>query len=182
MATDYLLPLLNSSAQTATYNNTTSSVAGTIALSAAGNVVSPTLSGNTAVNVLSVTFTLAPNSGRTGVSATDIGVYLTQGSIYGNTIVYGKVTDSTLNGGTSSITATIKFNDPNYVTTTIYLSTNRNQAIALTTGTAISQLDNPFVVLNTDGRYTAVFDGLTSRNVVYRTVGRQSRLRQGYEA
>lgn len=178
MATDYLLPVLNPTIQSVTYNGATSSVTGTLALTAAGNLVAPPLSGSTTVNVLSVTFALAPNSTRTGVSATDIGIVLTQGSIYGNIQVYGKVRTSTLNGATSTVTATINFNDPNYVTTNLQLSTIGNSGRLLTT----SVIDNPFIAINTTNLTTTTFGGLTSRNVFYRTVGRQVRLRQGYEA
>jgi hypothetical protein len=177
MATDYLLPVLNPTIQTVTYTGATSSVTGTLALTAAGNLVAPPLSGTTTTNKLSVTFTLAPDSTRTGVSATPTGISLTQGSIYGNIVVYGKVTASTINGATSSITATINFNDPNYVTTNLYLSTIGNSGRLLST----SVIDNPLVILPADGDYTSTFGGLTSTNIVYRTVGRQVRLRQGYE-
>jgi hypothetical protein len=177
MATDYLLPVLNPTTQTVTYTGATSSVTGTLALTAAGNLVAPPLSGSTVTNKLSVTFTLAPNSARTGVSATSTGISLTQGSIYGDIVVYGKVTASTINGATSSITATINFNDPNYVTTNLYLSTIGNSGRLLST----SVIDNPLVILPADGDYTSTFGGLTSTNIVYRTVGRQIRLRQGYE-
>jgi hypothetical protein len=178
MATDYLLPVLNPTIQTVTYTGATSSVTGTLALTAAGNLVAPPLSGTTTTNKLSVTFTLAPNSTRTGVSATSTGIALTQGSIYGNIVVYGKVATSTLNGSTSTITATINFNDPNYVTTNLYLSTIGNTGRLLST----SVIDNPLIILPADGDYTSTFGGLTSTNIVYRTVGRQVRLRQGYEA
>jgi len=178
MATDYLLPVLNPTIQTVTYTGATSSVSGTLALTAAGNLVAPPLSGTTTTNKLSVTFTLAPNSTRTGVSATPTGIFLTQGSIYGNTVVYGKVAASTINGATSAITATINFNDPNYVTTNLYLSCIGTTGRLLST----SVIDNPLVILAADGDYTATFSGLTSTNIVYRTVGRQVRLRQGYEA
>jgi len=177
MATDYLLPVLNPTIQTVTYAGATSSVTGTLALTAAGNLVAPPLSGSTTTNKLSVTFTLAPNSTRTGVSATSTGIFLTQGSIYGNIVVYGKVATSTLTGPTSTITATINFNDPNYMTTNLYLSSIGNSGRLLST----SVIDNPLIILPADGDYTATFSGLTSTNVVYRTVGRQIRIRQGYE-
>ncbi len=178
MATDYLLPVLTPTIQTVTYTGATSSVTGTIALTAAGNLVAPPLSGTTTTNKLSVTFTLAPNSARTGVSATPTGIVLTQGSIYGNIQVYGKVSTSTLNGTTSTVTATIKFNDPNYVTTSLNLSTIGNSGRLLST----SVIDNPLVAIDTANLTTTTFDGLTSKNVFYRTVGRQVRLVQGYEA
>lgn len=181
MATDYLLPVLNPTIQAVTYtaasSSTATSITGTIALTAAGNLVAPPLSGTASVNHLSLAFTLAPNSAGTGVSATATGISLTQGSIYGNVVVYGKVSTSTLNGTTSTVTATINFNDPNYATTNLYLSTIANSGRLLTT----SVIDNPYIVLNSDGRYTTTFDGLTSKNVVYRTVGRQIRLVNGYE-
>ena len=178
MATDYLLPVLNPTIQAVTFTGATSSVTGTLALTAAGNLTAPPLSGSTTTNKLSVTFTLAPNSARTGMSATSTGIYLTQGSIYGDIVIYGKVATSTLNGVTSAITATINFNDPNYVTTNLYLSCIGSSGRLLTT----SVVDNPLIILAADGDYTSTFGGLTSTNVVYRTVGRQVRLRQGYEA
>ena len=182
MATDYLLPVLNPTIQAVTYtaasSSTATSITGTLALTAAGNLVAPPLSGTTTTNKLSVTFTLAPNSTGTAVSATPIGIVLTQGSIYGNIQVYGRVATSTLNGTTSTVTATINFNDPNYVTTNLYLSTIGNSGRLLTT----SVVDNPFIAIDTANLTTTTFGGLTSRNVFYRTVGRQVRLRQGYEA
>lgn len=182
MATDYLLPVLNPTIQAVTYtaasSSTATSITGTLALTAAGNIVTPTLSGTASVNNLSLAFTLAPNSAGTGVSATATGISLTQGSRYGNVVVYGRVATSTLNGTTSTVTATINFNDPNYVTTNLYLSTIGNSGRLLTT----SVIDNPFIAIDTTNLVTTTFSGLTSRNVFYRTVGRQVRLRQGYEA
>ena len=80
---------------------------------------------------------------------------------------------------TSAYNATIKFNDPNYITTVLVLSGFKTSVLL---NTATSQIDNPLITLNTDGRYTTVFNGLTSSNMFFRTVGRQVRMRQGYEA
>jgi len=178
MPYEYLLPLSNRTVQTVTRTGATSAINGTLSLSAATTLVAPPLSGNTTVSNLSVTFTLTPNSSLNGVSATATGIRLTQGSNLGNVVVYGKVHSSTFTASTSTITATIKFNDPNYVTTNIDISARGTSALALST----SNLDNPLVILASDGDYTSTFGGLTSSNVVYRTVGRQVRLRQGYEA
>jgi hypothetical protein len=178
MPYEYLLPLTNRTAQNITRTGATSAISGTLSLSAATTLVVPSLSGTTTVSNLSVAFTLTPNSTLNGVSATSTGISLTQGTRLGNVIVYGKVDTSTFVASTSTITATIKFNDPNYVTTNIDISARGTSAIALST----SVLDNPLVILATDGDYTATFSGLTSTNMVYRTVGRQVRLRQGYEA
>lgn len=178
MPYEYLLPLSNRTVQTVTRTPATSAISGTLSLSAATTLVVPSLSGTTTVSNLSVAFTLTPNATLNGVSATPIGISLTQGTRLGNVIVYGKVDTSTFVASTSTITATITFNDPNYVTTNINISARGTSAVALST----SQLDNPLVILATDGDYTATFSGLTSTNMVYRTVGRQVRLRQGYEA
>lgn len=178
MPYDYLLPLSNRTVQTVTRTPATSAISGTLSLSAATTLVSPTLSGNTTVSNLSVTFALTPNSSLNGVSATATGISLTQGSRLGNVVVYGRIDSSTFTQSTSTITATIEFNDPNYVTTNIDISARGTSAIALST----SRLDNPLIILASDGDYTSTFGGLTSTNVVYRTVGRQVRLRQGYEA
>ena len=178
MPYNYLLPLSNRTVQTVTRTGATSAIGGTLSLSAATTLVSPPLSGNTAVSNLSVTFTLTPNATLNGVSATPTGISLTQSSNLGNIIVYGRVDTSTFVASTSTITATIKFNDPNYVTTNIDISAVGTSAVALST----SRLDNPLVILASDGDYTSTFGGLTSINIAYRTVGRQVRLRQGYEA
>ena len=178
MPYEYLLPLTNRIAQTITRTPATSAISGTLSLSAATTLVVPSLSGNTTVSNLSVTFALTPNSTLNGVSATPTGINLTQGTRLGNVIVYGRVDTSTFVASTSTITATIKFNDPNYVTTNIDISARGTSAIVLST----SVIDNPLVILQPDGDYTATFSGLTSTNMVYRTVGRQVRLRQGYEA
>ena len=179
MANEYLLSLSNRTVQTITRTPATSAISGTLSLSAATNLVSPPLSGTTTVSNLSVAFVLTPTL-ASGVSATSTGISLTQGSSAGNVIVYGKVTTSTFVPSTSTVTATIAFNDPNYVTTNIDISARGTSAVALST----SNLDNPFYWLTADGRYPtySVFGGLTSVNVPYRTVGRQVRLRQGYEA
>lgn len=177
MPYEYLLPLTNRIAQTITRTPATSAISGTLSLSAATTLVVPSLSGNTTVSNLSVTFALTPTA-LNSVSATPIGISLTQGTRLGNVIVYGRVDTSTFVASTSTITATIKFNDPNYVTTNIDISARGTSAIVLST----SVIDNPLVILQPDGDYTATFSGLTSTNMVYRTVGRQVRLRQGYEA
>ena len=178
MPYEYLLPLSNRTIQTVTRTPATSAISGTLSLSAATTLVVPSLSGNTTVSNLSVTFALTPKSTLNGVSATPTGISLTQGTRLGDVIVYGKVDTSTFVQSTSTITANIKFNDPNYVTTSINIS-----AIGTSAGTlSTSVIDNPLIILATDGDYTATFSGLTSTNMVYRTVGRQVRLRQGYEA
>ena len=178
MPYDYLLPLSNRTVQTVTRTGATSAIGGTLSLSAATTLVVPSLSGNTTVSNLSVAFALTPTSTLNGVSATPTGISLTQGTRLGNVVVYGRVDTSTFVASTSTITATIKFNDPNYVTTNIDISARGTSAVALST----SRIDNPLVILASDGDYTSTFGGLTSTNIVYRTVGRQVRLRQGYEA
>jgi len=172
MATDYLLPISNPTIQAVTYTPSTSSVTGTLALTAAGNLISPTLSGTTAVNKLSCAFTLTMNSARNGVSATSTGVSLTQGTTYGNVVHYGYVSQSTFVGSTSTITATIKFSHPNYLTTSLNLSAVANSARFLTT----SVIDNPFFITQPLNTGYSTFNGLTSINgELYRTVGRHIR-------
>lgn len=172
MATDYLLPISNPTIQAVTYSPSTSSVTGTLALTAAGNLISPTLSGTTAVNKLSCTFTLAPNSARTGVSATSTGISLVQGTNFGTVTHYGYVSQSTFVSSTSTITATIKFSHPNYLTTSLDLSAVANSARLLTT----SRIDNPFFLTQPSTTGYSTFNGLTSINgELYRTVGRHIR-------
>ena len=178
MPNEYLLPIITT-AQTATVNGATSAYSCTINLSADLQLASPPLSGTATVTPMTLTFGASYATGSF-VANNPFAIKLTIPSNLGNTIIFGKIDSSlvTVTSATSAYNATIKFNDPNFVTTTLVISGFRT---GVTLNTTTSQIDNPFITLNTDGRYTTVFNGLTSSNVFFRTIGRQVRMRQGYE-
>jgi len=175
MPNEYLLPI-TTTAQTATVNGATSAYSCTINLSADTQLANPPLSGTATATPMTLTFGASYATGSF-VANNPFAIKLTMQSNLGSTVIFGKI-DSSLVTVTSSYNATIKFNDPNFVTTTLVISGFRT---GVTLNTTTSQIDNPLITLNTDGRYTTVFNGLTSSNVFFRTVGRQVRLRQGYE-
>lgn len=179
MPNEYLLPI-TTTAQTATVNGATSAYSCTINLSADTQLANPPLSGTATATPMTLTFGASYATGSF-VASNPFAIKLTLPSNRGDTVVFGKIDSSlvTVTSATSAYNATIKFNDPNFATTTLVISGFKT---GVTLNTTTSQMDNPFVVLKTDGVYTSVFNGLTSSNVYFRTIGRQVRLRQGYEA
>jgi hypothetical protein len=174
MAYEYLLPI-TTTAQTATVNGATSAYSCTLNLSADTQLASPPLSGTATATPMTLTFAASYATGSF-VVANPFAIKLTIPSNNGDTVIFGKIHSSlvTVTPTTTAFNATVRFNDPNFATTSIVLSGfNTNVRINTTT----SQIDNPFIVLNPNGRYTSVFNGLTSSNVFYRTVGRQVRSR-----
>jgi hypothetical protein len=177
MAYEYLLPI-STTVQSATFNGATSAITCTLNLSADTQLGAVPLSGSASLNPMSLAFA-AGRSGLTNtLSATSTGISLTIPSNRGSTVVYGYIASSYLTS-TSGLSATVKFNDPNFVTTTLVVSANSLSAVVL--GDGYSVVDNPMITLQS-GAYNLVFSGLSSTNVYFRTVGRQVRLRQGYEA
>ena len=178
MAYDYLLPI-TTTVQTATVNGATSAYSATINLSADTELATPPLSGTATKTPMTLTFGASYSTGSF-VANNPFAIKLTIPSNSGDTIIFGKIGSSlvTITSAGSAYNATVQFNDPNFATTALVLSGFRTSVNLNTT----SQIDNPFLVLAADGDYTTIFNGLTSSNVFYRTVGRQVRLRQGYEA
>lgn len=176
MAYAYLLPV-TTTVQTATNNGATSAYSVTINLSANMDLASPPLSGSAGVDMLNLAFGASYTTGSF-VASNPFAVKLTLLNNTGNTVIFGRIDSSTYNGATSAYSATVKFSDPNFATSVLNISGFRT---SVTLNTTTSQLDNPFLSLNTDGGYTTTFGGVSSSNVFFRTVGRQVRLRQGYE-
>jgi len=179
MATDYLLtPSVD--VAPITFTPTTSAYSGTISLTASGNITSsstPGLSGTSTTNIYSLKFLLS-SSRAEGLSANPNEINLSIGSSIGNVNVQGKLAGATFTPTTSSALFTIKFNDANFKTTTINVSANKSSAAVV----GDSVIDNPLISLPGVQGQTETYDNLSSDNVWFRTVGRQVRLRQGYEA
>lgn len=177
MAYEYLLPI-STTVQSATFNGATSAITCTLNLSADTQLGPVPLSGTALLTPMTLAFAAARSDSTQTLSATTTGISLTIPSNRGNTVVYGYIASSFLTP-TSGLSATVKFNDPNFVTTTLVVSANSLSAVVL--GNGFSVIDNPMITL-ASGAYNLVFSGLSSTNVYFRTVGRQVRLRQGYEA
>jgi hypothetical protein len=178
MAYEYLIPI-STTAQSATFTGATSAITCTLNLSADTQLGPVPLSGTVLLTPMSLAFTAGKSSTTPTLTATSTGISLTIPSNRGNTVVYGYIASSYLTP-TSGLSATVKFNDPNFATTSLVVSGNSSNAIILS-GAGFSVIDNPMIVLQS-GAYNLVFNGLSSSNVYFRTVGRQVRLRQGYEA
>ena len=90
--------------------------------------------------------------------------------IFGSKALYARASfdlneiDSSLVTVTSSYNATIKFNDPNYITTALVLSGFKTSVLL---NTATSQIDNPLITLNTDG--TTTIPKLQLNNMMFTT-------------
>ncbi len=175
MAYEYLLPI-STTVQSATFTGATSAITCSLNLSADTQLGPTPLSGTALLTPMTLAFAAGKASTTPTLTATSTGISLTIPSNRGNTVVYGYIASSYLTP-TSGLSATVKFNDPNFATTSLVVSANSLSATADST----SVIDNPMIVLQSDP-YSLVFNGLSSSNVYFRTVGRQVRLRQGYEA
>lgn len=190
MAYEYTLPVLAAPTFTTTYSGrdvaggTTNVVyTGSFTLSAA-QTLTEGFSATGGLARLTLNFTTYGTSAST-LSATNTGIVLTILNNTGNAIVYGYVAGSTLNPNTSAATLTIKFTAPNYLATTFYLSGNKTTTAVLTSNNTTSVIDNPLVSIKSSNvtASTMVYNGLSAVNTnVYRTVSRQTRLVQYYEA
>lgn len=178
MAYQYLLPI-TTTAQTATINGATSAYSCLINLSADAQLSSPPLSGTSTLNPFMLNFGASYATGSLVANSLS-SIYLTIPTNNGNTVIFGKIISSSVTqNSVSAFNATVKFHDPNFATTYLVLS---GFGTGVTLDTTASQLDNPAFALAPDGVYSTTFRGLSSTNVFFRTVGRQVRLIQGYEA
>lgn len=178
MPYEYTLPLTGTVVQNVTYVGTTattlSGITGTLNLSADTTLKTTLCTGGGFGTRYIFNFSVRPGPTGLTLSATSTDLLLTLPSSRGGTLVYGYVDSSTLNGTTSAFTLNVKFNDTNFLATTLQLSGIRGTC---TFGPA-TQIDNPLVILNAPS-VTTVYRGLSTTNSYFRTTSRQTRLVQG---